>query len=61
MASLDDLMARLDAVVAQVVDVQNTARAAAEAQVAGEVEQRVAALETALGLLPDPATAVEPG
>jgi hypothetical protein len=62
MGSLADLLARLDAVVAQVVDVQQTARATAEAAVADEVEQRVAALEAALGLLPeDTATAVDPG
>lgn len=50
-ASLDDTLARLDAVVAKATDV----KAAAEADVAAKVEERVAALEAVLGITPDPA------
>ena len=57
MASLDDTLARLDAVVAAAVDVQATARAAAEAEAAAQVDERVAALEAAFGITPEPAPA----
>lgn len=52
MASLDDTLARLDAVVAAAADVQTTVRASVEAEVAEQVDQRVAALEAALGMTP---------
>lgn len=57
MASLDDTLARLDAVVAAAVDVQATARAAAEAEAAALVDERVAALEAAFGITSEPAPA----
>ena len=52
MASLDDTLARLDAVVAAAADVQTTVRASVEAEVAEQVDQRVAALEAAFGMTP---------
>lgn len=52
MPSLDDTLARLDAVVAAAADVAATARAAAEAEVTAQVDERVAALEAAFGITP---------
>ena len=49
MPSLDDTLARLDAVVAKATDV----KAAAEAEVTARVEERVAALEAVFGISPD--------
>lgn len=46
MASLDDTLARLDAVIAKATDV----KAAAEAEVTARVEERVAALEAVFGV-----------
>lgn len=54
-ANLDDTLARLDAIVAKANDVKQ----AAEADVAAQVEERVAALEAVLGITPDQPT--EPG
>lgn len=54
MAALDDTLARLDAVVTAVGDVQNTVRASVEAELVSQVDARVDALEAALGLTPPP-------
>lgn len=48
MPSLDDTLARLDAVVAKAADVKT----AAEADAVAQVEERVAALEALFGITP---------